>query len=123
MDIKKVEFSVPSGTVVNYKGESVTCTHMKVTLGYQMGGYSNWTGEHSVRGYYMVVQPVTVSNKYGFACEQTTLFTGFKKVLVECSRRGKKAEANAVRIFEETLDETVRQVFPTGVDFASKVAA
>lgn len=64
---------------------------IKVSTGYEKGGISVWTGKDSKRGYYVYVTPVQRDNRF----ESQTLFDGYKQLLKEVGRAGKKAEAEA----------------------------
>lgn len=61
---------------------------IKVSTGYEKGGTSIWNGNNYRRGYYVYVTPVQKGN--GF--ESQVLFDGYKQLLKEVGRRGKKAE-------------------------------
>ena len=61
---------------------------IKVSTGYEKGGTSIWNGNNYKRGYYVYVMPVQREN--GF--ESQVLFDGYKQILKEVGRRGKKAE-------------------------------
>lgn len=65
---------------------------VKVSVGYELGGWGMLSGEHSRRGYYVYVQPVT----RGGGMESYTLFDGFKQLLKEVKRQSKKAEGEAI---------------------------
>ena len=67
---------------------------IKVSTGYEKGGTSVWTGKDSRRGYYVYVTPVQREN--GF--ESQVLFDGYKQLLKEVGRRGKKAEEESENI-------------------------
>lgn len=65
---------------------------VKVSVGYELGGWGMLSGEYSRRGYYVYVQPVTRSG----GTESFTLFDGFKMLLKEVKRQSKKAESEAI---------------------------
>lgn len=65
---------------------------VKVSVGYELGGWGMLSGEYSRRGYYVYVQPVTRSG----GMESFTLFDGFKLLLKEVKRQSKKAEGEAI---------------------------
>lgn len=73
-------------------------TEIKMSTGYDLGGMNYFSGAVNRRGYYLYAQPVERSDSNGFRCESTTLFSGFKVMLVEVSRKGKKAEATAEKL-------------------------
>lgn len=61
---------------------------IKVSTGYEKGGTSVWNGNNYRRGYYVYVTPVQREN----GLESFALFDGYKQLLKEVGRRGKKAE-------------------------------
>lgn len=65
---------------------------VKVSVGYELGGWGMLSGQYSRRGYYVYVQPVTRSG----GVESCTLFDGFKQLLKEVKRQSKKAESEAI---------------------------
>lgn len=65
---------------------------VKVSVGYELGGWGMLNGEYSRRGYYVYVQPVTRRD----GMESFTLFDGFKMLLKEVKRQSKKAESEAI---------------------------
>ena len=76
---------------VYYKVKDVD-QEVKVSVGYELGGWGMLSGEYSRRGYYVYVQPVTRRN----GMESFTLFDGFKMLLKEVKRQSKKAESEAI---------------------------
>lgn len=72
---------------------------IKVTVGYDLGGLNAFSGNHSRRGYYIYVQPVT---RTGLS-ESCTLFDGFKKCLKEVSKQSKKAKIEAIEMARAEL--------------------
>ena len=76
-------------------------TFLKCELYYSLGGMNYFTGRAEARGYYVSVSPV----ERGDGWESYTAFSGWKKCVVECARKGKKAEAQALAVYEETKAE------------------
>lgn len=61
---------------------------IKVSTGYEKGGINIWNGNNYRRGYYVYVTPV----QRGDGFESQVIFDGYKQLLKEVGRRGKKAE-------------------------------
>lgn len=76
-------------------------TFLKCELYYSLGGMNYFTGRVEARGYYVSVSPV----ERGDGWESFTAFSGWKKCVVECARKGKKAEAKALEVYEATKQE------------------
>lgn len=76
-------------------------TFLKCELYYSLGGMNYFTGRTEARGYYVSVSPVERSNGW----ESYTAFSGWKKCVVECARKGKKAEAKALEVYEAAKQE------------------
>lgn len=76
-------------------------TFLKCELYYSLGGMNYFTGRTEARGYYVSVSPVERSNGW----ESYTAFSGWKKCVVECARKGKKAETKALEVYEATKQE------------------
>jgi hypothetical protein len=70
---------------------------IEVSVGYELGGHSYFTGENSNRGYYMYVRPVERAG--GFI--SFMMFEGFKCCLLQVNRQSKKAEANAITMAKD----------------------
>jgi hypothetical protein len=85
-------------------------TEIKVSTGYELGGMNYFSGAVNKRGYYLYAQPVERSDSNGFRCESTKLFSGFKVMLVEVSRKGKKAEATAEALAMEQAQRYAEQL-------------
>ncbi len=85
-------------------------TEIKMSTGYDLGGMNYFSGAVNRRGYYLYAQPVERSDSNGFRCESTTLFSGFKVMLVEVSRKGKKAEATAEDLAREQAQRYAEQL-------------
>lgn len=76
-------------------------TFLKCELYYSLGGMNYFTGRTEARGYYVSVSPV----ERGDGWESYTAFSGWKKCVVECARKGKKAEAKALEVYEAAKQE------------------
>ncbi len=76
-------------------------TFLKCELYYSLGGMNYFTGRTEARGYYVSVSPV----ERGDGWESYTAFSGWKKCVVECARKGKKAEAKALEVYEDAKRE------------------
>lgn len=66
-------------------------THIHVYTSYSKGGMNMFTYKNEKRGYSLHVQPESRGN----GCVSCCPMDGVKTFLVECGRKGKKAEANA----------------------------
>lgn len=76
-------------------------TFLKCELYYSLGGMNYFTGRTEARGYYVSVSPV----ERGDGWESYTAFSGWKKCVVECARKGKKAEAKALEVYDAAKQE------------------
>lgn len=79
---------------------------VKVSVGYELGGWGMLSGEYSKRGYYVYVQPVTRSG----GVESFTLFDGFKMLLKEVNRQSKKAESEAIAKAQTMMRDLAEQM-------------
>lgn len=115
--IRQIYHPVSDGYMVDQEGKRHSCTHAKCTLRYDLGGVNAFQGGTRPRGYYIGVTPVKVEGPM----ESAVAFSGVYFPLVECKRQGKKAEAEATRLFDERYQEVVRNYFPgSRVDFSRK---
>lgn len=69
---------------------------LKVELYYYLGGMNYFTGKYEIRGYYISVSPVEKVAKY----ESYMSFTGIKKCILPVDRQSKKAENNALNVYD-----------------------
>lgn len=69
--------------------------NLKVSFYYDLGGYNCFTYKEKTRGYYVSVTPVERSELNGVTMESVTAFTGVYELLKPCSRKSKKAAAEA----------------------------
>lgn len=83
-------------------------THIKVSVGYELGG-SNWyTGGTNRRGTYLYVTPVKHEDFNGMVIESTILGSGNKVLLKEQGRRNTKKEGLAWSLIEPKSEEIAR---------------
>ena len=83
-------------------------TDVKVELYYSIGGCNMFTYETERRGYYISAVPV----ERGIGYESFTAFSGWKRCLVECSRKSKSKQIEAEKEFEKWDEETIMRTFP-----------
>ena len=69
-------------------------THLEISVGYDLGGHSYFTGQTSPRGYYLSVRPVTVGNNM----VSFDLMAGRRKFLLATSRFSQKQLRYAVEL-------------------------
>jgi hypothetical protein len=79
---------------------------IKVSLDYELGGYSFMSGESSKRGYYAYVQPV----ERGDGFESFAVFDGFKVLLNPVNRQSKKQEAIAREKFNVQAEQFAKRI-------------
>lgn len=89
--------------------EKSTCNanYLKIELYYTLGGYSCFTYSVQPRGYYVSIIPMQRDFKNGYGTETYGLFDGGKHLLKECSRKSKKAQAEAEKEFDNCIDELI----------------
>lgn len=86
---------------IKCRGEKANC--IKVQLEYKRGGMNYFDYTVKPRGYYIYAQPMERYVKdNGIVTESYTAYTGYQKLLVECQRRNKKSEKDALQLYEET---------------------
>lgn len=78
---------------------------LKCSLVYEKGGIGPLTGQDCERGYYVQARPV----KRDGLLESFVLFDGTKRLLLACSRQGRKLEDRAKALFDERHLEVARQ--------------
>ena len=85
-------------------------TFLKCELYYSLGGLNYFTYKTEPRGYYASVSPVTRED-LGNGCimEGYASFTGIKRFLIECQRKGKGAEAKALEVYEQNKQELLQR--------------
>ncbi len=84
----------------------------KLQVGYEVGGYSYFSGERSERGYYLYVQPVNVGrdSEGNVVTESFTFFEGYKAFLKSVNRQSKKSLAEAVEESKKYVDELLNKL-------------
>jgi hypothetical protein len=83
---------------------------IKVTDGYEKGGFNYFNGETNGRGYYLYVIPVTIVQQKGYKTESMVLFDGFKRLLLETKRQSIKAQETAERMAIEIAYEMANEL-------------
>ena len=90
------------------------CNRLEITLDYSLGGYNWYNGNTDGRGYYLYVTPVYVNeNTYNgqtYHTVQSTLGKGIKKLVKPVQRKSKKAEAEAIKLAEQSEAELINYV-------------
>ena len=82
---------------------NIKMNNLEVRLEYDLGGMNYFTYRETQRGYYLIVSPVTKErNMVSFEA-----FSGIKKLLVECKRASKSAEAKARAMVEEVEKDLI----------------
>lgn len=81
--------------------------YLKIETRYSLGGYNVFTHKPEARGYYLSVSPVERSERAGVVFESYTAFSGVKLLLLEVSRKSKKAEEAAEKIAAEKEKELI----------------
>lgn len=70
--------------------EGANTNAMQVSIGYELGGYSYYTGQHSGRGYYAYAVPVERSMRNGYGVISQGMFDGAKRMLQSSARFSQK---------------------------------
>ena len=78
----------------------------QVSIFYDKGGLSYFGGSSSKRGYYLSVVPCRVEN----GMVSITLFSGFKKLLVEVERQSKRKKEEALKAAVDFVDPLINQL-------------
>lgn len=73
----------------------------KVEVTYSLGGPNHISGGEDKHGYTLTVIPVIREKRNGYVVERAKSYTGYKKFLLEVSRKSKKAEEEAVKMAEK----------------------
>ena len=89
----------------NNKTYQVSIFYDKGGLSY-FGGSSGSSGSSSKRGYYLSVVPCRVEN----GMVSITLFSGFKKLLVEVERQSKRKKEEALKAAVDFVDPLINQL-------------
>ena len=91
--------------------EGSKVNNIKVRFDYSLGGINYFNYNMEKRGYYAYFTPVwRGTSGSGFITESYTMFSGFKVLLLEVSRKGKKAEAEALKIFEQEKQKYIDHI-------------
>ena len=90
--------------------ENKNANFLKIETNYSLGGYNCFTHKTEPRGYYLSVSPVQRYERDGVSFESYTAFSGVKLLLLEVSRKGKKAEEAAEKIAPEKESELIQYV-------------
>lgn len=110
---KIIYFPVKGGKIVQKNGSEYNVTHIKVRLYYSKGGYNYATSRIEKRGWYVSFTPVKKDEYF----ESTILGSGAKDCIVECDRRTKKNEVEALKIFNaEYTTGILKMIFPMSID-------
>lgn len=80
--------------------EGSKVNNIKIRFDYYLGGMNYFNYNVDKRGYYAYFTPVWCDTSNGFNTESYTMFAGFKVLLLEVTRKGKKAEAEALKTLE-----------------------
>lgn len=91
-------------------GRVIGATHVKVWIDYYKGGSSLFTHQESPGGYYLYIQPVSISK----GMESAPLLVGGKVLLCECKRKGKVKSALAQVMYEKLVKASVIKLFGKG---------
>ena len=75
--------------------------NIRISVFYDLGGHSYFTGQNSERGYYVSVQPVCVDDRNGYQLVTETMFRGYKYLLLPVKRQSKKAELQAIELAKD----------------------
>ena len=92
--IKTIKLAQPN----EFKNE-----HLRVEVYYSLGGMNYFTGETEPRGYWVSIQPMTITQN----CTSFTGFTGVKGLLAQAhrfSQKGLESASQDVRVQEWTQD-------------------
>lgn len=90
--------------------ENKNANFLEIEVKYSLGGYNYFTYKSEPRGYYLSVSPVQRSTRDGIGFVSYTAFSGVKMLLLEVSRKSKKAEAEAGRLAAEKEAELIEYV-------------
>ncbi len=87
-------------------------TKLQVEVYYSRGGWNFGTGKDEPRGYWLSIQPVSLSEEAGIKMISVTLFSGLKRFLTatKVDRKGGKNEQAALRLAEQYEKELLEQV-------------
>ena len=80
-------------------------THLKADVLYVKGGCNVFTGDEYPKGYYLIIQPVAISEWKGCEVVSTIAFTGTQYILSECKKGSQSGMDEACGM--ERIDELV----------------
>ena len=86
-------------------------THLKAEIYYSLGGMNYFSSKVESRGYYISVSPVEREVKQYGTMERYTAFTGLKQCVIPTERKSKKKAEEALRYFEEHIEEFMKNYF------------
>lgn len=81
--------------------------YLRIDLDYSKGGYNYFTYKQEPRGYYIHVSPVLREDRGGCVMESYAAFSGIKDCLLEVARKSNKAEAEALKLFEQAKEKYI----------------
>ena len=90
--------------------ENRNANFLRIETHYSLGGYNCFTHKTEPRGYYLSVSPVQRYERDGVSFESYTAFSGVKLLLLEVSRKSKKAEEAAEKIASEKEPELIQYI-------------
>lgn len=85
-------------------------TFLKVEVYYSLGGINFATYQNEPRGYYLSVSPVERETIGGYVYESYVALSGVKRLVKPVSRKGKKAEQEAMLLAESCESALVNHV-------------
>lgn len=86
-------------------------TYIKVEVFYSLGGINYFNYKIEPRGYYLSAKEVERTDRGGYVSESYAVFgNGLKILLKEVKRQSKKAEADAMVLAEEYMNNIVDRV-------------
>lgn len=86
-------------------------THLKAEIYYSLGGMNYFSSKVESRGYYISVSPVERTQRDYGTMESYTAFTGLKQCVIPVERKSKKKAEEAVKYFEEHVEEFMKNHF------------
>lgn len=90
--------------------EKIDGQDIKVELYYDLGGRNYYTGKHKVRGYYISVQPIEITDLGGYRLETYSPMEGAYKLVLPVKRKSKKAEAMAEDLMDEAKNKLIKLI-------------
>lgn len=90
--------------------EKIDGQDIKVELYYDLGGINYYTGKHKVRGYYISVQPIELTDLGGYKLVTYSPMEGVYKLVHPVKRKSKKAEAIAEDLLDEVKNKLIKLI-------------